>query len=131
MGVELVLGSPDYLVSATCPSGLTVGDFVYASGPAAGDVLTVDKADILNGAKMPSLGVVIEKPTATTARVMLLGLYTPGVVLALNKVAYVGANSRLTTTMPLGNVYVQRVGMTIDQGRVFLNPSPLLVKLLA
>lgn len=103
-----------------CPGTVNLLDFVYIS---AAD--TVDKANATSVAKAPCIGVVIEKPTGTTARVMFgaaqvdgfAGL-NPGNLYYLTIVD--GTISDVSPAAP-GNV-VQKVGRAI-------NPTTLLVQM--
>jgi hypothetical protein len=52
----------------TVPAGVAVGDLVYSTGN-----YTADKADNVSGSTAPAIGMVIAKPTATTATVAYAG----------------------------------------------------------
>lgn len=86
----------------SCASGVLVGDPVYVS---AAD--TVAKADGTDAAKMPCIGFVFSKPTATTCIVQYDGEFiTTG--LTADTDYYVGASGLVTSTA--GLAVVQLIG---------------------
>lgn len=98
-GSGVTPGDATITFSAICPSSLIVGDVVYISGDKSGSFFTVDKVDITTTTKMPAIGVIITKPTSTTATVMALGkivgLYTG---LTPNANLFPDSSGRLTET---------------------------------
>lgn len=93
-----------------CPPTVVVGDCVYATGAAD----TCDKADNSGIATaLGTFGIVVQKPTATTAIVALFGevsIFPPATFVA-GTTYYLGTAGALTTTPPLvtGTV-VRRIG---------------------
>ena len=59
--------------SVICQATDSVGDFVYVSNSAVGDKWTVSKADPFDKDKMPAIGCLIQKTSATEGKVRLLG----------------------------------------------------------
>jgi len=120
--------------AATCLSSDAVGNCVYITGPASGDVYQVSTADPLNGAlKMPAMGIIIEKPTPTTCRVQASGEMI-GVVSGLTpgKVVFVYSDGTLNhlPVMPgVGELaYIQSMGIAISTDRVLVNPDYSIIK---
>lgn len=107
------------------PSGVTVGDLVYATGADAADL-----ADNSAVSSMPCFGIVIAKPTATTATLAFMGLVaglsgmTPGLE------QYVGTTGARVEagSLPsaLGSV-IQQVGIAISPTTMILAPQAVVV----
>jgi len=102
-----------------CLAGIVVTDVVYQD--ASDNVAQADSATV---AKMPAVGIVVEKPTATTAKVLLSGLYTAAAPhgLAVGTV-WVGNTGALTTTAPEkpGHLVAQRFGTVIDATKILVD----------
>lgn len=103
----------------TVPAGVAVGDLVYVTGAFA-----ADRADNTSLGTTPAVGVVIVKPTGTTATVAYVGEVAVFAGLTPGAVYYLGLLGALTTTAPgtPGNV-VQRVGVAADGTTLLLNPG--------
>lgn len=96
----------------TCPNTVDVGDLVYVSGSDQ-----VDLADVTDYLKMPAVGIVIGKPTLTSATVAYFGEVDVFAGLTPGAAYYVG---------PLGSVVdahasprdfgtsVQRIGIALS-----------------
>lgn len=119
--------------NAICPSGVAVDDLVYITGDEVGGALQVDTVDIDDPAKMPALGVVLTKPTATTCTVHLRGELTGLSGLTAGAPVFVGTNSQLTTTVPAlpgsGIRHLQRMGGMISATKMLFDPSTLLIEM--
>lgn len=63
----VVGGGPEDLVYVV-PTSVKLGDFVYSTG-----ALAADRADNGSQATIPTLGIVVAKPTTTTARIVSEG----------------------------------------------------------
>jgi hypothetical protein len=96
-------GDATITFNAICLSTDEVGDVCYISGDRIGSYHQVTKVDITTTTKMPAIGIIIQKLTATTCLVMtsgeLVGLYTG---LTPGKMLFVGDDSRLTESAPGG-----------------------------
>jgi len=116
---------------ADCLGTDVVGDFVYVTGDVIATRKQVTKADISDFGKMPAVGMIVHKPTATTCTVQWIG-EVGGVYNSLvpNRVYYLGADARLTLTPPASgsSLYVQRVGMAVGASIVLLVPNFALTK---
>lgn len=91
-----------WFVSAACDVADAVGDCVYVLGDRVGGLYQVRKADPLNAAKMPAVGIITVKHTTTTCEVAISGLVegTYAGLTAWSQPLYVGADGRLTPNTP-------------------------------
>ena len=128
---EIVVGFAELLQAATCLASDEVGHFVYIAGPRVADTLQVARADITTIAKMPAVGVITAKQSATACTVLLLGEYAPGVALTPNQRVWVGANGYAALTRPAAPAFLQVVGQALDEARVLVSPSRDLCKVIA
>lgn len=112
-------------IDANCLAGDAVEDNVYITGPAVAGLVQVAKVDIDDGAKMPAVGVILSKSTATTCKVRMQGEYdmaadtfTPG------SVVYVysdGTPSTLPPTRPVaGTRFIQPIGIASTRRKMML-----------
>jgi hypothetical protein len=118
---------------ANCLAGDTVGAAVYARGPSVGGMYQVSTADPRNQAKMPALGVIVAKESATVCRIQIQGevksIYTS---LAVNKMMFVGVGGQLSLNPPValggGYALVQSMGVSADTNAVLLGQGPSMVQ---
>lgn len=117
-------------VPANCLITDSVNDLVGISGPTVMGVYQVEKANVGALAEMPAIGVIIDKPTATTCIVQLFGevkgIYTS---LVPGAVYFVGTNSKPsavppTPTLMKPRVYLQPIGVALDTNVLMLQPGP-------
>ena len=91
-----------------CPAGVLVNDFVYISA-----ANTVDRANATSSAAAPAIGVVVSKPSATSALVMFGASEVGGFAgLAPGAAYYIATiDGAISTLAPgaVGNI-VQRIG---------------------
>jgi len=92
----------------TVPGTVFLLDVVYATGSGA-----ADKADGTNPAKVPAVGIVVQKPDSTTAVVQYVGEVDGFGSLVPGLVYYVSTTpGQLTSTAPTANgSVVQKVGV--------------------
>ena len=117
---------------ADCSAAEAVGDCVYVSADAVSGVIQVRKVDVTDSAKMPAIGMILDKATSTTCTVALLGTVPVGALPAFvpGKRYFVGASSKPVAVPPATPpVLVQVVGIALDSGRLLFNPSPNMTKL--
>jgi len=118
---------------ANCLVTDSVGDCVYVTGDKIGNLYQVAQADPADQSKMPSLGIIMSKTSATECKVQFIGesngLYiglTPGGTL------FVGSDGRLSHTPPVpdpgGYAFIQAMGSAISSETVILLPSFALTK---
>jgi len=115
---------------ADCSASEGVGDCVYVSSDLVSGVIQVRKADVTDSSKMPSIGIILYKPTTTTCIVVYLGAFPVGVLPSFlpGKKYYVGASSKPVSVTPTAPAIIQIVGIALDSGRLLFNPSPSMVK---
>lgn len=110
--------------TGTCPSDSAVGDLVFVAGAAK----AVDLADPADPYKMPTVGCIIEKMSATICVVQ-----THGIVSAVytgmvpGRMYYVGIDSRPVDAPPMPGIgvthYIQAIGIALDTTSLILSPS--------
>lgn len=113
---EHSLGS---VLEAKCDSSADVGDVVYCSGLT--ETFAYVNSD--NREKIPSIGVIITKPSGTICGVQTEGdcsLSFPG--LESGKKVWVGTDGKLSTTVPSSG-YMQVMGQCPANGKVILKPQ--------
>lgn len=113
------------LVSAlgefTVPAGVAVLDVVYSTGG-----FTADQADSGSGVTIPAMGVVVAKPTATTATVAYSGVvsgfagFTPG---AEQFVGALGATVEAGSLPTVPGSVIQKIGTALDSTTLLLDPE--------
>lgn len=116
-----------FTFAAACSSSDAVGDCVHISADAVGGVLQVSRVDVTSAAKMPAIGIIVEKPSPTTSVVAYLGAVALG-GLSPGRAHFVGTNSRPSATCPTGPALVQAIGFALDGTRLMFNPSMQMVK---
>ena len=109
-----------------CSAGEAVGDCVYVSGAEVLGVIQVRKVDVTDPAKMPAIGIILDKPTATTCTVAYSGGVTIGILPPFlpGRMYFVGHSSKPDATRPASPAMVQVVGVAVTSGRLLFNPSP-------
>jgi hypothetical protein len=127
----------NFVFSATCSAGNAVGDCVYFSGPEVGGVAQVGKADPSDIAKMPAVGVILSKTSATDCTVQRLGrldLTGSAVSFTFGQRLFVGLSGQIDPTVPApgaspsGHVFVQPVGVATAAQIAELNPSMSMIR---
>ena len=123
--------APPYpTLSANCLSSDAVGDLVYVTGDQVMDRYQVTKADRTESAKVPSIGLLVEKESATECQVQTQGVVeglfsglTPG------RTYFLGADGRpsLDVTTVAGT-YVQRIGVALGTDVLLLGLDTFLTK---
>ena len=110
----------------TVPSGVLLYDVVRATGAS-----TADKADASDETKVPGIGIVVQKPDATTAVVQYVGevkglsSLVPGAVYFLSEIA-----GQITAIAPTASGAVaQRIGIAKDSTTLMLTIDPTYVVL--
>lgn len=105
---------------AACDPVVPVGIVVAAGGPG------VQPANPTDLSAMPGLGIVVAKPSPTTARVQACGVVPGGVLSGLTPGAthYVGEGGALISALPTGPDFAQqRVGVAVTATLFVLAPS--------
>lgn len=101
-----------------CLATVAVGDLVVPSELTAGNVETLS-TNVYNNL---CLGVVISKPTLTTAEVLVSGRLTGLSGLPIGRPLFVGTSGALTAIKPATG-HLQTMGMSITSSTAFLMPS--------
>lgn len=99
----------------SCLVGVAVGDLVYPSDTVADDVLEC----IDNVTTIPAIGIVTQKLTTTSCRVLTYGKYETAIGgLIKSKKVFLGTNGKPTTTVPTAG-YIQPIGYCETDGSFF------------
>ncbi len=102
----------------TCAATVAVGDLVIPSEVTAGSVESLS-TNVYNNL---CFGVVISKPTLTTAEVLVSGRLTGLIGMPIGRPLFVGTNGKLTAYKPATG-HLQTMGMSITSTTAFLMPS--------
>lgn len=108
-----------------CASTVAVGNIVY-SAPNVDNFVFVN---VDNTVVAPSIGIVIEKPTSFTCKVQMYGpcsITFSG--LLRSKKVFLSTTGGLTTTVPTTG-YLQKIGFSYENDKVFIDPNEIRVKL--
>lgn len=118
-------------IKANCLASDVVGNAVYVTGPAVSGIYQVTTADPRDSTKMPAIGVIESKSSATDCLVQILGTmegilsgFDPG----RNIMVEVGGTIGHTfpTALPSGTVRVQYIGAALSDDVVLVCPNFLL-----
>lgn len=102
--------------------GIAIGTCVSVAS-SSGISIVVDKADIFDVSRMPSVGILISKSSDTLGTIIYSGTYT---VLGLSKGIkyFVGTNGVLTDVAPIAtvsSVFVQSVGVALSDNSLLIS----------
>lgn len=115
---------------ADCQATDAVGEFVYVTSAAIMGIPQVSKCDITVAGKFPAIGLIVDKPSATTCIVQVLGEATISpATLVPGKAHFVGFDAKPTAVPPVPGVgfsAIQPVGTALDTGILWLNVFPQL-----
>jgi hypothetical protein len=92
----------------------------------------VRKAIPSDYAKLPAVGIIIDKASGTSCRVQWLG-ETPSLYsgLEVGKMYFLNTSSQLSLSPPApttGDLFVQVIGVAISASRIFVKPDDTLTK---
>ena len=113
---------------ANCLATDAVGDCVYSNLDVVAGIYQVTKVDPNDETKMPAVGLIISKSTDTDCIVKMSGL-VEGIygAMDLRKTLYVDIDGGLTQALPLAlpgdRMFIQAMGMAVDDGAFVLTPS--------
>jgi hypothetical protein len=117
--------SNNQTITLNCDNTATVSDIVYNDTSISNKVI-VHTNNTLN---VTTLGIIIEKPTSTTAVILILGncleTYSG---LNLSKKVWLSNTGSLTTVRPTSG-YLQEIGICLDLNKVFVNINHMKIKL--
>jgi hypothetical protein len=115
--------SVSIVITRPCDVGAAIGDIVHED-LVTDDLVTVNTDNTIVA---PSIGVIIAKPTSTTADVLMYGEYDGASSLVKGKKVFLSSSGVFTSTPPLTN-YVQSLGFAISATKLFINPEYVRVK---
>jgi len=121
--IDTTSSSTDGTTSAdgeySVPSGSAVGDLMYANG-----ALSADVADNGSEATIPAIGMIIAKPTSTTATVKYVGKVGGFTGLTTGSDYFLGTSGGiiLAASLPTaaGSV-IQNIGVAVSTTEILLN----------
>jgi hypothetical protein len=125
-------GSTVLQVEADCLVTDAVGDCVYIRGASISGRFQVERADISDALKMPAVGLIASKQSATSCNVLLNGIATltgliPG------KPYFVSDTGPITSVRPVASgvaKFVQHMGVALDATRLSLSPNHHMTKVI-
>lgn len=107
-----------------CDVSASVGDLVRASDTIPDGVdVAVD-----NSEKRPVIGLILNKPTTTSAEILFLGLVNGFSGLTQGATLFLSATGTVTSTVPPGAGYVQILGSAVDPTKILLSPQLRVVR---
>ncbi len=116
-----------------CTAVETIGKMVYVSGPKVGSAVPVRLAEPEDGDKMPSIGVVVYKFSATECLVQQSGQVS-GIFSGLEegKTYKVGTSGSIQRLAPVAGVggyaWVQFIGHAVSEDVLYLSPEMQMAK---
>lgn len=111
--------SGEYSISSTVP----IGTIVYLSG-----IKSVDVASNTSLATAPAIGLVLDKPTPTTATILFRGITNLFTTLSPTQRYFLGPNGDITTTPPsVENQVIQEIGYAIDSTTFMFDTKNIVV----
>ena len=115
-----------------CTVAEAIGDLVYLAGPPVSGRDQVRRADPSDVAKMPAVGVIVNKLSATSCQVQWMGETTSIFSgLATGKSCFVGPDGRvaaLPSRSPAGK-FAQIVGVATAPTRFYVRPDGVMAKI--
>ena len=122
-------------ITAYCLATDSVGDVVSARASAINGVLQVGRVDPTDLATMPALGLIVSKESTTQCTVLVQGIVDTGAFVdtppAANDRLFIGLNGRLTTTPPVGPVFLQVFAVALWGDKLLVRPSFDLTRLIS
>lgn len=127
------LGTPDVQESdaayaegryfeANCFASDAINDFVHTVG-VTGSTPNVTKVNPLSSPTMPAIGVIVQKPTATSCLVQVAGIITTFSPLVPGARYFVGLNSQPNALAPSSPAVKQVVGTALGVAKLLLAPN--------
>ena len=107
-----------------CDVSAVTGDLVRASDTLAGGVdVAVD-----NLIQRPVIGLILSKPTTTTAEILLLGKASGFSGLTQGATVFLSSTGTATTTAPVGPGYLQVLGAATNTTEIIFSPQLRVVR---
>ncbi len=132
-GDEVIIDA-SHIFEATCLSTDQVGHCVYIrAGVNGGGNYRVGKSNIELDLKVPAIGIIIDKITATDCFVQCSGELSGFGSLDPGKMIFVGRDALIQQAPipepdPGGQVFIQRMGTALSADTILLDPNFQLVK---
>jgi hypothetical protein len=124
----------DRVIECVCTSAEQVQDCVYVYGIMVGDKIDVRKVDITDSAKIPTIGIVIEKQSTTECTVKICGEirglfsgFTPGAQLVVGTDSKPTRPGLLSATAPY---FIQVIGVATDTDSLVVQVDQTLNKMI-
>lgn len=107
-----------------CDVSASIGDLVRASST------IVDGVDVAvdNNEKRPIIGLILNKPTTTTAEILFMGMNSGFSGLTQGATLFLSSSGIITDTAPVGPGYIQVLGTALGPNKIFLSPQLRVVK---
>ncbi len=120
---ETVEGAVTEIIEMNCASGASVGDLVRLNY----DVDNFVDVSVDNSVKRPIIGMIKEKLTSTTCKVILTGVIDK--ILDRGRV-YLSDSGTFTTAPPTAG-YLQTLGYSFGNGKLRLDPNAIVTKIIS
>lgn len=120
---EAVEGAVTEIIEMNCDSGASVGDLVRLNY----DVDNFVDVAVDNSIKRPIIGMIKEKLTSTTCKVILTGVVDK--ILDRGRV-YLADSGAFTTSPPTAG-YLQTLGYSFGNGKLRLDPNAIVTKIIS
>lgn len=108
---------------ADCLAGDAIGNFVYVTGPEVSGLPQVSTVDVTDASKVPAVGVIVEKSTATRCVVQVIG--ETSIFTTVPGDRYFISTSGTATNVPPtpsgSDLYQQLVGVGLESSRLLLS----------
>lgn len=101
-----------------CEASASVGDIVYQDALNDTKVLV----NTTNTESKPSIGVIIEKLTTTTCKVLVLGINAGYSGLSIGSKVFLDTDGTTTSTKP-STGYVQTLGIAVSATQIYFSPN--------
>jgi len=129
-------GSPspipsDLTQDANCTASDNAGDLIYITGPDIGGKPQVARADATANSKMPVVGMIVSKSSATECVIRSLGETSLLSGLTPGKYYFVTATGGVALTPPAGpgTRYAQTVGVALSTNKFWVQPQYMIYTL--
>ena len=112
------------VIPFNCDVSASVGDLVYQ------DPSNDEKVIVLtdNTTVYQCIGIILTKSAATTANVLVLGLYEGYAGLSRGNPIFLSTSGTITTTKPASG-YLHRLGVAVSSTKVLMIPNNVRTKL--
>lgn len=113
------------VITFSCDNSLSVGDVVYQSLMADQTVVKI----IDNYQVNQAIGICVEKPASTTAKILVLGIAEGFSGLTTGGRIYLSSSGSITTTKPTSG-YLHNLGVAVSATDILFIPNNIRTKLI-